>query len=284
MRQRRVLLRGRTAYVSEVDLVSIVSNQVRMHLSKQLSNIALAWPTLRAEEAERLSGFLDGLSTQYMGGVDYSQARDADAKISLAELPIVSGRSFPPCMQSMYKKLQETNHLKHTARQQYGLFLKGIGLSCEESMTYWRAEFTKKTPLEKFNKEYAYGVRYNYGLEGKRQDWSPHSCSKIISAPGANAAAGEHHGCPFRNLDETQLRAELQRMSVSSADTTYIVDKARAHHYQVACGKFFETQHKGSALMETDLGGIMHPNQYFEESTKFYSAQQKEASKEQKAS
>jgi len=269
VRQRRVLVRGGNAYVPEADLVSIVSNQVRMHLSKQLSNISRAWPTLREEEAERLSGFLEGLAGQYVGE-DYSQARSNGSKVTLAELPVVARRSFPLCMHNMYSKLAETHHLKHGARQQFGLFLKSIGLSCEESIAYWRAEFTKTMPADKFNKEYAYGVRYNYGLEGKRQDWSAHSCSKIISAPGANAASGEHHGCPFRNYDETQMRAQLQQMQVGNVDVSYILDKVKGQHYQVACGKFFEARHKGSTLIETELGGITHPNQFFEESVKFF--------------
>lgn len=113
-------------------------------------------------------------------------------------------------------------------------------------------------------------LRYQYGLEGKRQDWSPHSCAKIINGPGSNAAAGLHHGCPFKNFDETQLRVTLQQLQVSSADIGYIVDKVKGQHYQIACGKYFEAKHKGSTLIETELGGISHPNQFFEQSSKFY--------------
>ena len=87
---------------------------------------------------------------------------------------------------------------------------------------------------------------------------------------GANAAAGEHHGCPFRNFDEGQLRATLQQMQVGPAEASFIVDKVKGQHYQVACGKYFEAKHKGTTLIETELGGIMHPNQFFEESAKFY--------------
>ena len=100
---------------------------------------------------------------------------------------MLSKRSMPLCMANMHNKLTETSHLKHTARNQLGLFLKGIGLTVEESMAFWRSEFTKKMPADKWQKEYAYGIRYNYGLEGKRTDWSPHSCMKVISAPGATS-------------------------------------------------------------------------------------------------
>jgi len=254
-------------------LVSIVSNQVRMHWSKQLATISRAWPALRQEEAERLSSFLEGLAQQYVGE-DYSKPKSGD-KVSPADLPMISKRSFPLCMQNMYSKLtSDPHHLKHQARQQFGLFLKAIGLTVEESTIFWRTMESKAVGMtpEKFMKDYAYGIRYNYGLEGKRQDWSALGCSKIINSSGANPAAGEHHGCPFRNFDEAQLRAQMQQMQVSSADATFIVDKVRGHHYQVACGKYFEAKHKGTTLIETELGGIMHPNQYVEESMKFHAA------------
>ena len=34
--------------------------------------------------------------------------------------------------------------------------------------------------------------------------------------------------------------------------------------------RYFEAKHKGSTLIETELGGISHPNQYYEQSSKFY--------------
>jgi len=46
-------------------------------------------------------------------------------------------------MRSMQDALQKEHKLKHGARLQYGLFLKGIGLSLEDAMIFWRSEFTK---------------------------------------------------------------------------------------------------------------------------------------------
>eukprot|EP00965_Chrysotila_dentata_P099853 3299445-Pleurochrysis_carterae.AAC.1 len=44
----------------------------------------------------------------------------------------------------------------------------------------------------------------------------PRAVSARLRVPtGSNAAAGEHHGCPFRNFDEGQLRAQMQQMQVT---------------------------------------------------------------------
>lgn len=52
-------------------------------------------------------------------------------------------------------------------------------------MAFWRAEFAPLTSGEKFEKQYAYNIRHNYGKEGNRKSYTPYSCLKIISAtPG----------------------------------------------------------------------------------------------------
>lgn len=48
----------------------------------------------------------------------------------------------------MYTALKTHHHLKHWARQQLGLFLKGIGLSLEDALIFWRTEFTKKPEID----------------------------------------------------------------------------------------------------------------------------------------
>ena len=52
--------------------------------------------------------------------------------------------------------------------------LKGMGLTVEESLQFWRSKF--KVDSDKFEKQYAYNVRHSYGQEGKRNDYKPWSC------------------------------------------------------------------------------------------------------------
>ncbi|XP_021899643.1 probable DNA primase large subunit [Carica papaya] len=113
---------------------------------------------------------------------------------------------------------------------------------------------------ERFDKEYTYSIRHNYGREGKRTDYTPYSCSKIISfTPGV----GDHHGCPYRHFSEENLRAALGRMGVGGRAVEDVMDKVRNRHYQLACTLTFEAVYGSSCD-----AGINHPNQYFLESRK----------------
>lgn len=61
----------------------------------------------------------------------------------------LSKQSFPLCMRHLHDTLRSTHHLKHGGRIQYGLFVKGIGLSLEQSLKFWRDEFTKNMDIDK---------------------------------------------------------------------------------------------------------------------------------------
>ncbi|XP_031549848.1 DNA primase large subunit-like [Actinia tenebrosa] len=259
VRSRKVYLEGGYAYVPRNELSSIISNVFRTNLSHALALTARALPYL--EEDERLLPRLTNLSRQYVGQ-DYSQKKNiAGGKISLDQIDAVAWKSFPLCMRNLHQSLREHHHLKHGGRMQYGLFLKGIGISLEESLIFWRSEFSKVMELDKFDKQYAYNIRHNYGKEGKRADYTPYSCMKIImsSQPGP----GDCHGCPYRHTEPNLLKQRLATHKLGKEGLDQVMNLVKESHYQLACTRYFELTHSTE-----DMPGFNHPNQYFEESRK----------------
>ncbi|AET04972.2 putative DNA primase large subunit, eukaryotic/archaeal [Medicago truncatula] len=257
--RRQVFISQGYAYVAMNQVVSLVATLFRSQLSKTLVLTNRKWTSsIREQEKHRLTPIVEALSSSYLGP-DFSQPREY-AEISLKDIDQVAKSSFPLCMRHLFDKLKEDHHLKHGGRMQLGLFLKGVGLNLDDALAFWRAEFSKKVGLEKFEKEYSYNIRHNYGKEGKRTDYTPYSCSKVISStPGA----GDHHGCPYRHFSEENLRAALSRMGVNSRAMEDVMDKVRNRHYQLACTLTFEALHG----VQCDAG-INHPNQYFSDSQK----------------
>lgn len=167
--------------------------------------------------------------------------------------------------------LRKNSHLKHYGRLQYTLFLKGIGLSLEDCLVFWRQAFKLVTD-DTFNKEYRYNVRHAYGDVGgdairRGKGYSPMSCQKILTEhPPGN---GESHGCPYRHWNIDNLNDLLQTMGVNDRDVLRgvkeDVDKKR---YHIACNRVFETTHKTELLAAKTDGGwrgadldvIVHPN------------------------
>ncbi|XP_016542575.1 probable DNA primase large subunit isoform X1 [Capsicum annuum] len=258
---RRVLIQKGNAYIAMNQVVSLVITQFRSLLSKALVLTNRKWTSMiREQEKDRLTPIVEALSTSYLGP-DYSQPRE-HAELSLKDIDQIAKSSFPLCMRHLFDKLREDHHLKHGGRMQLGLFLKGVGLKLDDALAFWRAEFSQKVGAERFDKEYAYGIRHNYGKEGKRTDYTPYSCQKIISAaPGV----GDHHGCPYRHFSEENLRAALTRMGVGNRAMEDVMDKVRNRHYQLACTLTFEAVHNS-----TCDAGVNHPNQYFNDSQKIF--------------
>jgi len=189
VRGRRVFLRAGFAYVPQSELISIVGGQVRARLSRALVDASRAWPSVQEAEADRLSAFLEHCSTQYMADDYAADKKAAHGEVSLAQLPALTKRSFPLCMEHLSSKLHDNSHLKHQGRIQLGLFLKGIGLSYDESLTFWRTLFLKGMAPDKFDKEYKYNIRYNYGLEARRaharaRAYAHRSAERACTAPG----------------------------------------------------------------------------------------------------
>ena len=77
----------------------------------------------------------------------------------------VAPRSFPLCMRALHSKLKTAHHLQYHGRVQFRLFLKGCGLTLQDSLAYFQQEFCKKNGLTpgEFVKKYSYNIRHAYG-------------------------------------------------------------------------------------------------------------------------
>ncbi|CAH0404657.1 unnamed protein product [Chilo suppressalis] len=263
---RKVFLSGGYAYIPHKDFVSVLSAQFRKHLRHSL---AVACHHLgEIEQDERLVCLLKGLHQSYTGA-DYA---DTKAVVPIESLDSLSVKSYPLCMRQLHEQLRLSHHLKHGGRLQYGLFLKGIGVTLEDSLRFWREEFTKIMDLDNFEKQYSYYIRYNYGKEGSKRNYSPLSCLKIVNE---TVGPGDCHGCPYRHCDVSNLKNKLQGYGMDPQAISDIVDTAKKGHFQVACSKYFDS------VNNVDLGlGINHPNQYFEESQKLLKGEIKVIKKE----
>ncbi|KAI8468231.1 MAG: eukaryotic and archaeal DNA primase, large subunit-domain-containing protein [Monoraphidium minutum] len=257
---RKVLLRGGIAYVAQEQVYSLVLGAFRAHLSAALAELAQRWGKFAASEAGRLAPLVEAMPTRSLSSGD-ARKLPGGGEITAAQVHALAGaRQLPPCMTLMYERLSSEHHLKHYGLQQMSLFLKHIGLPLEQAVLFWRSMFSPRTPADKFNREYAYNIRYNYAQEGKRADWGEWSCVRMIQRDaGPCAGPGEcNGGCPFKSLDEPKLRALLGKMGCGDRFAADAAAKARGKHYQLACALAFE----GIVGAPHDTG-INKPSDYY---------------------
>lgn len=125
----------------------------------------------RLDEDDRLLPLLSHLSMGFLAGIstDYSDSSliEHGQELTSSMVYDLVMRHAPMCMKNLNVTLKEKGHLKHFGRQQFGLFLKEMGLPLEEALQFWRMSFRNHTS-DQFNKEYKYNIRHNYGQEGGR--------------------------------------------------------------------------------------------------------------------
>ena len=199
----------------------------------------------------------------------------SDEKLrTMNDVDKVAERCFPLCMNNIERHVNRYSHLMHQGRLQFTLFLKAAGLPVEEALKFFQKKYEKRTPIDKFEKEYAYNIRHSYGLEGKRQSYAPYNCEKIINLPVP--MGNECHGCPFKNYSEENLRKILNDCNLKDADIEDILSKKKNKEYQVACVKYFEAKFPGKLA---DGAGI-HPNKYFNSAMKILKNSNKKTNNE----
>lgn len=274
---RRVFLKAGKAYVPVREQMSMVLAGFNARLDKGLELAARALP--RLDEDDRLTPILNHLSKSF--ATPDSTLSDSDSALPGAPIGAFSidplSQHFPLCMRNLHMTLRKNNHLKHFGRLQYTLFLKGIGLTLEDCLTFWRQAFKLITD-DTFNKEYRYNIRHAYGDVGgdairRGRGYSPFSCQKILTEhpPGS----GESHGCPYRHFSVDNLTMLLQTTGVNDRDILKgVKEDVEKKRFHIACNRVFEWAHKADIRRvkedgswgAAELDTIVHPNTYFKRS------------------
>ncbi|KAH9708132.1 DNA primase large subunit [Citrus sinensis] len=240
---RRVYIHKGHAYVAMHQVVSLVVTQFRSNLSKALILTNRKWTsTIREQERDRLTPIVEALSMSYLGP-DYSQPKEF-GEISIKDLDQLARSSFPLCMRHLFDKyvFRRLFTFLLSLTLCVSLYAKGVGLRMEDALAFWKAEFSQKVGAERFDKEYAYSIRHNYGKEGKRTIRSETNGVHVTSYGLYTLFLSKDHF-----LDSWCGRSS--RLPLSS--------------FQLACTLTFEAVHGSSCD-----AGINHPNQYFSDSHK----------------
>lgn len=153
-------------------------------------------------------------------------------RVFVESKPVVSVSSIdhclkylPPCMDILVAKFRKTRHLKYTDRQALCLFLKDCGVSLDDNIQFMRSIFDVSKDV--FDKEYLYNIRHNYGLEGKRANYSAFLCKKVISLSNEPNTCG----CPFAN----SRQGVGEYLAAKGVECPEIEDLMSKFHHQEAC-------------------------------------------------
>jgi DNA primase large subunit len=199
------------------------------------------------------------------------QAKPVSAgAVTAQDIPRLAEVHFPLCMKRTDDHLRKERHLKHHGRWAFGLFLKGIGLSMEESLSLFGSLLTLKASKDFLKSSYAYNIRHAFGKEGKRTSYTSLTCASIVAQP-PNVDRFDCHGCPYRFKDEGQLRGLLAQPRkapdgstvprLNPSDIEDIVQDAKDMHYTRACFKQFVASHKGAKIQRDSL--FRSPLEYY---------------------
>jgi len=272
VRSRRVFVRKGIAYVADKDLISALASLFETEIMQKLKTAGRSLPS--ASRDERVGPLLQSFQTASLGNdMSNVSVSSKSGTVRLEDVPALAKRSFPMCARNLELALTREHHLKHLARLQYTLFLKGIGLTLEDSIAYFQREFAKKpTSPEEFRKKgYLYSIKHSFGQEGKRANYAPWSCSKALS--NRQTATDHRHGCPFQEFTADKISLAVKETGVPENLLRQIVDRVKNHEYQLACRMHWEALHpKGNS---DGVGN--HPNAWFDESMKYHEQQDKDA-------
>ncbi|CAL1276301.1 unnamed protein product [Larinioides sclopetarius] len=152
-------------------------------------------------------------------------------------------KNFPLCMVNLHNLLRSNHRLQHTSRVQYILYLKEIGVPCQEVINLFMKEYS----IPVINKQicnsktcdhswadsqnrYIYSIEHLYGNRGSRKNYRAHSCNALQNS--GNSSDG---GCPYACFDDKNLEKVLSSCSFEVKDIEDIKLLSSTKEYAKAC-------------------------------------------------
>lgn len=144
------------------------------------------------------------------------------------QLSIILSNS-PPCINLIINIMKKDRHLKFSNRQILIRYLKDSGLSVNDCIEFFRSNFS--CDQTRFEREFVYTIRHNYGLEGKRANYKTFSCIQII---GMNT-------CPL--MIQTAIPEVLETNGLADLEDT-IKQEISTRNFTKACTIICEKKNK----------------------------------------
>lgn len=274
---RSVALKDGYALLSRHDILSVVGDAFERHLASELV-YSRQHLELEKSQVRQLMESLSLVHQDFMERIEEQNRlqrrnQSGDGKrpfaIQIEDLDHLVKNHYPPCMRYLHETLTTDHHLKHLGRLHYGAFLRSGQVDLDTAIEFWRKEFTKKIPNEKFERDYKYNIRHLYGKEGSNKNGlTCFSCDKIITGV---VGTGEKHGCPFKHFDEQHLRTMLTKHGLKEVDIDSIVMTKNQVDAKAACTAYFKYS------KDCELPDVMrNPIQFYYESRRMAARPPKE--------
>lgn len=203
-----------------------------------------------------------------LNNISSQTSKDDDSIINLKPIETVYDgdvetehiQYFPLCMKYLHKHLMKYNHLKHRARLQYLLFLKGIGYSLDDSIEFWKSSMCEAS--YKTN-NLTYIIRHAYGKEGHRVEKFPYDCKSIKEF---SVTYDSEHGCPFKHRSLSELAETFDEEMIPKAKQKELFSLCMSGNYGDACKLYGNTLYKEDIFKDR----ITSPNQYYDITVKIH--------------
>lgn len=226
IRENKVKLENGYFLLEERNIMEILANEFREHLVDKMASLKMN-PHLRNDER------FGNLAVDFF----------AESQKATNQLKSILENS-PPCISLIVKRLKKERHLKYNDRQILTRYFKECGLPVNDCIEFLRSNFS--CDPARFDREFIYMVRHNYGLEGKRANYSCHSCLQIINMDL----------CPFTS--KSKMGEYLAENNLTDIEEM-ITEEINKKNYLKGCALLLKYKRKG----EEDKM-VMSPVTFFE--------------------